>query len=126
MVGKDLMFLIVDDEPDMCWALQHILKKKGLVSKIAITGQEAHTLMGSNSFVVAFLDAKLPDTDGLVLARYIRLKAPETRIVMISGYFYKDDGSIQKAIAEGLISGFISKPFQHDEIFRIIDAATSA
>ena len=45
MIDKSSMFLIVDDEPDMCWALQHILKKKGLVSKIAITGQEAHMLM---------------------------------------------------------------------------------
>jgi DNA-binding NtrC family response regulator len=126
MTGKDLMFLIVDDEPDMCWALQHILKKKGLVSRIAVTGQEAHMLIDSNSFVMAFLDAKLPDTDGLALAAHIRIKAPETRIVMISGYFYKDDGSIQKAISDGLISGFISKPFQHDEIFRMIDAATSA
>jgi DNA-binding NtrC family response regulator len=126
MINKSSIFLIVDDEPDMCWALQHILKKKGLVSKVAITGHEAHMLIDSNSFVMAFLDAKLPDTDGLALAGYIRLKAPETHIVMISGYFYKDDGSIQKAITDGLISGFISKPFQHDEIFRMIDAATSA
>jgi len=126
MNDESRMFLIVDDEPDMCWALQHILKKKGLVSRIAITGQEAHSLMESNNFVMAFLDAKLPDTDGLVLARHIRQKAPETSIVMISGYFYKDDGSIQNAISDGLISGFISKPFQHDEIFRIIDEATSA
>lgn len=125
MIDNSSMFLIVDDEPDMCWALQHILKKKGLVSKIASTGQEAHMLMEANSFVMAFLDAKLPDTDGLVLARQIRLKAPQTCIVMISGYFYKDDGSIQKAICDRLISGFISKPFQHDEIFRVIDEATS-
>lgn len=126
MTDNCSMFLIVDDEPDMCWALQHILKRRGLVSKIALTGHEAHILMDSNSFAMAFLDAKLPDTDGLELARHISLRAPDTRIVMISAYFYKDDGSIQKAISDGLISGFISKPFQNEEIFKIIDCANSS
>jgi len=45
---------------------------------------------------------------------------PDVRIVMISGYFYRDDVSVQKAIEEGLISDFISKPFQNDEILGII------
>lgn len=126
MADNSSMFLIVDDEPDMCWALHHILKKKGLVSRIALTGHEARILMDTNSFLMAFLDAKLPDTDGLELARHIRLEAPDTRIVMISGYFLKDDGTIQKAISDGLISGFISKPFQNEEIFKIIDDASPA
>jgi DNA-binding NtrC family response regulator len=121
-VKRDL-FLIVDDEPDMCWALEHILEKNGLESKKAFTGREALDLMEVNRFRVAFLDAKLPDIEGMELARQIRNRDPAVRIMMISGYFYRDDDAIQKAVTEGLINGFIGKPFDHDEILKAIEIA---
>ena len=116
---KDL-FLIVDDEPDMCWALEYMLKKNGILSKRALSGQEAISLMESNRFRAAFLDAKLPDIEGLELARRLRDIDPVIYIVMISGYFYRDDNDVQNALAEGLIKGFIGKPFDHDEILKAI------
>jgi DNA-binding NtrC family response regulator len=115
------MFLIVDDEPDMCWALQHILKTAGFCSQLALGGQEALELIGRHRFTLVFVDAKLPDIDGLDLAREIRELDPNTHIVMVSGYFYRDDVTIQKAFQDNLIVGFISKPFLNEEIIRIIE-----
>ena len=126
MKDKNELFLIVDDEPDMCWALEHILKKNAFLSKRALTGQEALNLMKVDRFRLAFLDAKLPDMEGLDLARRIRKRDPAVPIVMISGYFYRDDDAIQKAVAEGLISSFIGKPFDHDEILKAIEIANSS
>jgi DNA-binding NtrC family response regulator len=120
MNKKRELFLIVDDEPDMCWALEHILKKNGLFSKKAFTGHEALTLMEIDRFRLAFLDAKLPDIEGIELARRIRKRDPAVHIMMISGYFYRDDDAIKKATAEGLINGFIGKPFDHDEILKAV------
>jgi DNA-binding NtrC family response regulator len=120
MTDKDRLFLIVDDEPDMCWALEHLLKKEGYLSKRALNGEKAIRLVKRHRFKMAFLDAKLPDLDGLELAARIREKDPFVNIVMVSGYFYRDDRDVQQALAEGLISGFISKPFDHDEILKII------
>jgi len=119
------IFLIVDDEPDMCWALQHILEGKGFPSHIASNASDALRLMESSNFRLAFLDAKLPDMEGLELAKRIREVAPATLIVMVSGYFYRDDLAIQKAFEDGLISGFISKPFLNDEILLEIRRITS-
>jgi len=115
------LFLIVDDEPDMCWALEHILEKNGLASKKAFTGSEALGLMEGNHFRMAFLDAKLPDMEGLELARQMQKRDPAVRIMMISGYFYRDDDAVQKATAKGLINGFIGKPFDHDEIVKAVE-----
>jgi len=120
MKNQDQVFLIVDDEPDMCWALEYMLKKNGILSKRALSGQEAISLMESNRFRAAFLDAKLPDIEGLDLARRLRDIDPVIHIVMISGYFYRDDNDVQNALAEGLIKGFIGKPFDHDEILKAI------
>lgn len=120
------IFLIVDDEPDMCWALQHILEDRGFLSRIASNALDALRLMESGKFRLAFLDAKLPDMEGLELARRIREVAPATLIVMVSGYFYKDDLAIQKAFEDGLITGFISKPFLNDEILQEVQRITSS
>jgi len=123
MSGKKDLFLIVDDEPDMCWALEHILKINGFLSEKALNAQEALTLIEPDRFRVAFLDAKLPDMEGLDLAKELLSIDPDIHIVMISGYFYQDDDAVRKAITEGLIKDFIGKPFDHDEILKVIKNA---
>jgi CheY-like chemotaxis protein len=112
--------LVVDDEPDMCWALEHILSKYGFITQKALSGQEALNLLQTQRFRLIFLDAKLPDVDGLELSRRIRALDPEIDIVMVSGYFYRDDVVIQKALSLGLIRSFISKPFLQEEILNSV------
>jgi CheY-like chemotaxis protein len=116
------LILIVDDEPDMCWTLEHLLNSQGFATRKALSAQEALNLMERHRFACAFLDAKLPDMDGLELARRLRKIAPDTRIIMVSGYFYRDDVSIQDAISQGLIRDFISKPFLQEEILKTLQA----
>ncbi len=118
-------FLVVDDEPEMCWVLENILKINGLTCMIALNAQEAIALTERQSFRMAFLDAKLPDIDGLDLARQLRKSYPRLPIVIVSGYFYQDDLTIKKAIQSGLISAFIGKPFAHDEIASVIALHTT-
>ena len=115
------LFLIVDDEPDMCWALVHLLKESGRRTKTACNGRDALELLRQNHFSLVLLDAKLPDSDGLALARQIKGIDPATHIVMISGFYYRDDSVIQQALAEQLICGFISKPYLHKEIMRTLE-----
>jgi CheY-like chemotaxis protein len=120
MTDPGELILIADDEPDMCWALEHLLNKRGYVTRKALTALKALNLVEQHRFAWAFLDAKLPDMEGLELARRIRERAPDTRIIMVSGYFYRDDVSIQEAISQGIIIDFISKPFLQEEILRVL------
>jgi DNA-binding NtrC family response regulator len=118
--------LIVDDEPDICWALENILKEKGVVSQKTLSGRGALKLIESDSFQLALVDVKLPDMEGIEVARQIREVAPAIRIVMISGYSRREDAYIQRALVEGLICGFIAKPFLNDEILKALEFARSA
>jgi len=120
MAEQNTLILIVDDEPDMCWALEHLFKNHGLSTQKALSGQAALNLMGQHRFPCAFLDSKLPDMDGLELAALMRQLNPDIKIVMVSGFFYRDDVSIQDAISRGLIIDFISKPFLQEEILRVL------
>jgi DNA-binding NtrC family response regulator len=125
MNGGSALFLIVDDEPDMCWLLEHLLTREAFSVKKASSGHEALKLMESNKFQLAFVDLKLDDIEGLELARRLKLCDPFLRIVMVSGFCYKDDPTVQRALAEGLICDFIPKPFLHTDIVRSIEFARS-
>lgn len=115
--------LIVDDEPDMGWALTRILNASGIRSVVTASCQEALAVVTEEPFRLAFVDAKLPDGDGLALVQRIREAAPGLRAILISGYFYREDAEITEALAAGIIDGFVSKPFQHDEIRTIVGEA---
>jgi CheY-like chemotaxis protein len=116
------LVLIVDDEPDMCWVLQNLLAERGYDFRVAQTGETALGLIQSTKFDIALLDVKLTDIDGLELAGRLKSVDSSIHIVMISGYYYKDDVDIQRAIDGGVVSGFIAKPFQHDEVIGMLEA----
>ncbi len=107
--------LVVDDEPDICWALENILNSAGYQARTAVSGKEALELVKENPFEVAFIDAKLPDMDGTQLAREIKEIDPKLALVLISGYFHEGK-AIEEGFAQGLYVGFIGKPFDLEEV----------
>ena len=118
--------LVVDDDPDICWALERVLGGLGAQCVRALDGQTALQAARLNRLTLALLDAKLPDIDGLELARNIRIAHPDVLVVVVSGYFYKDDPAIQAALEQGLIHGFIEKPFSHGEVIETVKSALSS
>ena len=118
--------LVVDDDPDICWALEHVLGELGVQCIRALDGQTALQATRLNRLAVALLDAKLPDIDGLELAKKIRIADPGILVLVVSGYFYKDDPAIQAALEQGLIHGFIEKPFSHAEVVAAVKNVLSS
>jgi DNA-binding NtrC family response regulator len=119
----DRFVLVVDDDSDICWALDHLLGKFGARCIWAIDGRSALEAVRLHDFDLVLLDAKLSDMNGLDLGETIRSVAPRVRILVVSGYFYKDDPVIQAALAQGLICGFVEKPFSHPSIIAAMEAA---
>jgi len=115
-MGKLPRILLVDDEPDMGWALEKILRPAGYAVTTTMSGKEALELVAEEAYAVAFVDAKLPDLDGLELAALIRQQCPHTAVVLISGYFYQEDGDISEGLQQGLFFGFVAKPFLLGEV----------
>jgi len=116
MEQEPLRILVVDNEPDMCWALENILRPAGYAVTTTTTGAEAMEMLAREPCATTFVDAKLPDVDGLELAASIRQRSPHTAIVVISGYFYPEDRAVTEGLQNGLFTGFISKPFDLEEV----------
>ena len=118
--------LVVDDDPDICWALERVLGGLGAQCIRALDGRTALEAARLNRPAMALLDAKLPDIDGLELARKLRMADPGIRVLVVSGYFYKDDPAIQAALEQRLIHGFIEKPFSHAEVIETVKDVLSS
>ncbi len=103
--------LIVEDEEDMCWALRTLVEAEGYRPTVARSAQEALGILSGESFRLAFVDLKLPDMEGLELVGRIRRLLPSLPCVLVSGYLYDDDETVQASLKAGLICSFIGKPF---------------
>ena len=108
--------LVVDDDQDMCWALEGALSSLGCAVTSVESGRSAIAVVTEHAFPVAFVDARLPDMDGMRLIAELRALRPSMRIIMISGYFLEDDARIQEAVRTAAIDAFLAKPFQIDAI----------
>lgn len=123
-----LTVLVVDDEPDVRWVLEMILRRNGFAVATAGSGAEALRWLkeAEPACHLILLDAKLSDFEGVDLARRIRAEtsciAP---VILVSGFFYKDDSLVQHSLRTGLISYFVTKPFRHDEILNAIHTVLS-
>jgi DNA-binding NtrC family response regulator len=116
MIEHPTRILVVDDEADMCWALENILSPDGYAVTATTSSVEALKLITEENYLVAFIDAKLPDLDGLELSLLIRQISPSTVVILMSGFFYREDIAIIQGLQNNIFTGFIAKPFNVEEI----------
>jgi DNA-binding NtrC family response regulator len=115
-----LEVLVVDDEQDICWALGEGLMDEGMRITQVQRGEDAIRAVRGRGFDVAIIDVKLPGRSGFEVSQDIRQLAPRLPIVMISGYHYEEDQPLREGIRNGEFQGFISKPFELDEVSALL------
>lgn len=104
---------MVDDEPVVRHGIQRALENRGITAKLASLGQEALDLLDHHSFDLVLLDIRLPDMDGISVLQQIRLRSPETAVIMITGYPTID--SAVHCIKLGALD-YLVKPFRLDDL----------
>lgn len=119
--------LIIDDEPGVRWSLRHLLESNGFTVASASSGVEALKSLKASTFRIVLVDAKLPDIDGINLARRIRVETPcQSPLILVSGYFYDDDAVVSEVLSSGLFAAFATKPIVHDDLLLLIRNAISS
>ena len=81
------MILIVEDDKNARHLFARILSKVGYQVVEAADGEEALALLQARAgFELVMTDLVMPGVDGVSLAKQIRLRWPETKILLMSGY----------------------------------------
>jgi DNA-binding NtrC family response regulator len=105
--------LVVDDEKDICKALNIILTKEGYVVKEAYNGEQALDLIKQENFDIVMTDIKMEKMDGFEVLKQAQTVSPETSVIMMTAF-----ASVVSAV-EAMRTGaadYITKPFINDEI----------
>jgi len=105
--------LIVDDEKDICMALNILLTKEGYTVKEAYNGEQALDRLRETNFDVVMTDIRMEKMDGFEVLKQAQKISPETSVVMMTAF--ASVGSAVEAMRAGA-SDYITKPFINDEI----------
>ncbi len=112
--------LVIDDDMDMCILLQKFLSRKGYEVEVAYSGNKGIAKFKESKYEIVLCDFRLGDKDGKDILTEIKSHAPETIVLIITGY--SDIKTAVDVIKCGAYD-YITKPLIPDEIINVLDAA---
>ncbi|SEA23124.1 response regulator [Alkalimonas amylolytica] len=106
--------LLLDDEENILRALRRLLRKDGYTVFIATNAEEAFELLAAHPIQVVMSDQRMPKMSGTEFLSQVQSMYPETIRMVLSGY--ADVQSMNKAITEGAIHKFMTKPWDDQQL----------
>ncbi|MEC8376086.1 MAG: response regulator, partial [Pseudomonadota bacterium] len=111
--------LFVDDEPNILRAIKRALFTMDITLLLADSGAKALELLNTNDVHVVISDMKMPQMSGAQLLEQVAKHYPDTFRVVLTGY--ADIESTIKAVNEGKIHRYLQKPWDNQELIRVVE-----
>ena len=123
MNEHSLSVLAVDDEPPQLEDLARILRANSRVADVetAASGQEAIVKASRRAYDAIFLDVRMPELDGLELARVLKAFARAPALVFVSAF---DTSAV--ATFELRALDFLMKPVTPQRVDEALDRVTGS
>lgn len=104
--------LVVDDDYDTCDGVTRMLEDMGMRSEWTLSGKEAvlrmkQSIERKDAFSAYIIDWRLPDMNGVEVARQIRRLGDDKPIIILTAYEWDD---IEEEARDAGINGFCAKP----------------
>ena len=106
--------LLVDDEESILNSLRRLLRGQPYEVVLATSGAQALEIMATRPVDLVMSDARMPGMDGATLLAEVHRLYPATSRILLTGY--ADLTTIIKAINDGQIHRYISKPWNDEEL----------
>jgi DNA-binding NtrC family response regulator len=112
--------LLVDDETDFRQVMAERLAEHGFLVEQAGSGEQALARLNEFAFDILITDLRLPGVDGRQVLDEAFSRYPDIIAIVITGY-----GTVREAVEVTRLGaeGFISKPFQFEELLHEITVA---
>ncbi|MHB8838510.1 MAG: response regulator [Gemmatimonadaceae bacterium] len=110
--------LAVDDEAVVLDSMRKILVMAGYSIDTVERGQEALGLVQRRDYDFVFVDLRMPDMDGVEVAKAVKHLRPDVDVLVVTGY-----ASVESAV-ETMKHGamdYFQKPFTEDELTAFVD-----
>lgn len=117
----DLMkILICEDNKIASRTISVVLEREGYQTTTAEDGNLAIGMLNNNNYDLVIVDIHLPYHSGLELVKYLRSDLQKKTPVLIVSAF--SDAQVRKQAGELGVNGYIIKPFNPDELVRMISS----
>lgn len=115
--------LIVDDHEVQRVGTRQVLETTDDIVVVgeAAGGNAAVAMTGEIRPDIALVDIRLPDRDGIDVARELAVHHRSTRVVILSAY---DDDSLVRGALEAGVAGYLLKTLARRELIRAVRAAS--
>ena len=108
--------LLVDDDLDCLGALQGLVKSLGHSSIATEDPRDGLEHYSQDAFDLVITDFRMPAMNGSELARKIRAKNPEAKIILVTGYVL-----MEELPGESLFVAVLEKPVDVHELKDLLD-----
>jgi DNA-binding NarL/FixJ family response regulator len=113
--------VLVDDDHDLRLALRELMEEAGYdVVGEAGNGTEGLAVISEARPDVVLLDLRMPGVGGVEVARELRERSPEVRVIMFSAYA---DLGLQSLLSDVGVSAYLIKGCPYRRIVAAIEAA---
>lgn len=117
----NLQVLFVDDEPHILKAFRRLTSGRDYEVLTAENGETALSILREHPVAVLITDQRMPGISGSELLEIVRGSDPQVVRIMLTGN--NDITTALEAINQGAVFRFVTKPWDHTQILRIIELA---
>ena len=121
MSEETLKLLCVDDEPRVVHALERHLRERYEVLTATSGAGALDILAQHKDLAIVISDMRMPEMDGATLLRHVHHLRPNAVRILLTGH--ADIQSAIKAINQGQVFRFLTKPCPPDELFAVMSEA---
>ena len=122
-MAEKLEVLLLDDEPIVGRRLKPALAKIGCDVEVFQDPKEALERIGKKEFDIVVTDIRMDEIDGMQVLEHVIKKSERTKVIMITGYAMM---SLAREAMEKGAFDFIAKPFQPNDLRKVVAKATQA
>jgi len=113
--------LLVDDEASVLSSLRRALRREPLTIVTALSAEEALDIMKNQAFKVIISDERMTGMQGSEFLAKVRNLYPATQRMALTGYASIE--AAMKAVNEGEIYRFFTKPWDSDQLILAVRSA---
>jgi DNA-binding NtrC family response regulator len=115
--------LLIDDEANLRMILEATLQRGGYEVLAFESFAAAKLALDTQDFDVVLTDLQMPEASGMEVLTYCRQYSPDLPVILITAF-----GTVERAVSAMQLGAFdfILKPFQNEELFRVLSKATES
>jgi signal transduction histidine kinase/CheY-like chemotaxis protein len=112
-----VQILVVEDNPFNIMVARSLLEQSGALVDVAVNGMEALEKVTPGKYQLILMDLNMPVMDGFEATRELRKRGETLPIIALTASL---PAEVEKEVQESGLSDIVVKPFNPDELFRVI------